>query len=108
MVTQWQARLALVGFLAIGAGIATNLLLLQERRTATASIKPQTPRAVPEAPVRARAVASQDPETKSPPAVSAPRIQPATASNGSASPRQSGRRKKARAQRRPAITASTR
>jgi hypothetical protein len=108
MVTQWQARLVLVGFLAIGAGIAANLLLLQERRAVTASIKPQTPRTVPEAPLRTRAVASQGPEAKSPPAASAPRMQPETASNSSASSRRSERRKKARAPRRPATTASTR
>jgi hypothetical protein len=109
MVTPWQARLAVVGFLAIGAAISANLLLLQERRTATTSVRPQVPRATPDIAVRTRAVASQGPETKSVPPTAASRMQPVIAGSNSAGSRQRTERgKKVRNARSPATTASTR
>jgi len=104
MVTPWQARLALVGFLVVGSGITANLLLLQERRASTPTVKGQPLRAVPDAPVRARTLASPRLETKSQPAVATAPARPATAGNGKAS----SPRPVPRAKRAPAATASTR
>ena len=107
-VTPWQARLALIAFLVVGMGITANLLLLQERRAATAPVKAQPPRAARE---HARTDVSPAPEvTKPQPAAAAARARPAGAGPGKAiSPRPGARAKSTRTARQPpATTASTR
>jgi len=109
LVTPWQARFALVGFLLVGSGITANLLLLQERRVAATSVKGQPPRAAPNAPVRARTLPSHGPETKPQPAVAAPHARPAPAGTSKAASRRPVERsKKERGARPPATTASAR
>lgn len=54
-MTPWQARLFLLGFLLIGSAIAANLLIMQDAKVATSTLKQKSPSTVrAEAPPRVR------------------------------------------------------
>jgi hypothetical protein len=65
VVTPWQARLSVLGFLLVGSAIAANLLLMQDAKVATSALKPKSPPAVrAETPARARTAAPERRDAK--------------------------------------------
>ena len=87
-MTPWQARFVVIGFLVIGAGIAANLLMLQEAPIATSAIKPKPARAVPAKPVQRADTAAERGEPKvAPGSKEAKPARAATGGKGGSAPR---------------------
>lgn len=65
MVTPWQARLFVLGFLLLGSAIAANLLVMQDAKVATSALKPKSPPAArAETPARARTASPERRDAK--------------------------------------------